>query len=64
MAVPSDPSAARGHRGVPGVPVRGHEFVRHSRETGHDYAKGYPAGEEDKGGLGGVGVMLMVDVGW
>ena len=33
--------------------------MRYSCEEGYDYAEGYSVGEEDKGGVGGVGVGVV-----
>ena len=33
--------------------------MRYPCEEGYDYAEGYSVGEEDSGGLGGVGVVVV-----
>ena len=38
--------------------------MRYSCEEGYDYAEGYSVGEEDKGGVGGVGVVLVKRMIW
>jgi len=39
-------------RGLSSTSLRGHEFMRHSCQTGDDYAKGYSTGEADSWCLG------------
>ncbi len=39
--------------------------MRYPCEEGYDYAEGYSVGEEDPGGLGGVGVVFVKRmIGW
>jgi len=47
LAEPGHPGAAGGRRGLSRPSLRGHEPLRHSRQTRHHHAEGYSASEED-----------------
>lgn len=59
LAISSHPSPPRSRRGLHGSSLRRHESLRHTRQAGHDHAKGRAVGEEDSGGLGGFGMRLF-----
>jgi len=52
VAVAGHPGAAGGGRGLPRAPVRGHQPLRHPRQTRHHHAEGHPARAEDTRRLG------------
>ena len=56
VAIASNPSPPGSRRGFLGASLRGHESLRHSRETCDHHAKGYSAGQTDSRGLGGTGL--------
>ena len=65
LAEPSNPSPPRKRRSVPRAFTRGRKSMRHTRETSHHHAEGYPTGTENKGRVGrtGVGKRRWIDGG-
>lgn len=52
VAIASDPGPARSIRGLSSPPIRGHQPLRHTRQTSHHNAERYPACKADTRRLG------------